>query len=288
MSGGTEYQVAIPTRAGYSLTGTLFPPSGPLRGSMVVSSATGVLQRFYRNFARHFSSLGYAVLTFDYRGIGQSGGEQTSEGTISAKLTDWGANDQAAAVAFLKGRYPIAPLSLVTHSIGGQLLGFNPEYPGIDHVIMVASQSGYWNFYRGWHKLKMWVFWHLMIPGLTRPFGYFPANALGLFENLPGKMALEWMRWGKRPEYMMAFRKPDHYYFERIRSPLLMLSFPADPLAPVAAVDWLADQYSQAKTTRIHYTEEGKRPGHFGFFKKGKGDLLWKKTAAWLRTGRWE
>lgn len=254
---------------------------------MLVSSATGVLQYYYWSFARHFVSLGYAVLTFDYRGIGRSGADATAAGRISCNLMDWGANDQAAAVAFLKDRYPDAALTLVTHSIGGQLLGFNPRHGEISRVVMVASQSGYWKLYPGWHRLKMWIFWHILIPVLTFLFKYFPAAKLGLFENLPRGVVTQWMRWGKHPNYMMGFREPERYYFNRLSCPLLMLSFPADSYAPEAAVDWLARQFPRAVVTRIHYTLEGKRPGHFGFFKRGRGDLLWKKTANWLSKGEW-
>jgi predicted alpha/beta hydrolase len=264
----------------------MLPERKPLR-SLLVSSATGVLQHYYWSFARHFASLGFAVLTFDYRGIGQSGGDATKAGRVSCTLEDWGANDQAAAVAFLKGRYPDAELILVTHSIGGQLLGFNPRLGEFARVVMVASQSGYWKLYPGWHRIKMWVFWHVLIPVLSPLFNYFPAAKLGLFENLPRGVATQWMRWGRHPDYMMGFRKPEYSYFNQLSCPLLILSFPADPYAPEEAVDWLARQFPRAEVSRVHYTMEGKRPGHFGYFKRGRGDLLWNKTTKWLFNGEW-
>lgn len=283
-----EMAVQIPTRAGHSLGGTLFLPDGNPVQSMVVSSATGMLQKFYRAYSRHFAGRGYAVLTFDYHGIGASGGRVPELRSNRYNLAHWGSNDQAGAVHFLKSRYPAVPLTLVTHSIGGQLCGFNPEFEAMDRIILVASQSGYWRMYSGWQKWKLWKFWHILIPWLTPLFGYFPAKPLGLFENLPREMALQWSRWGKHPDYMMSEANGEPFYFRKIEVPLLSLSFPGDPLAPPVAVDWITGQYARAAVTRVHYTREGKNPGHFGYFRPAFRETLWEATHRWIAGKGWD
>lgn len=40
--------------------------------TVIISSATGVLRRYYRPFADYLTSLGFDAVTFDYRGIGAS------------------------------------------------------------------------------------------------------------------------------------------------------------------------------------------------------------------------
>lgn len=245
-----------------------------------------MLQKFYRAFSEHFASLGYTVLTFDYWGIGDSGGGREALLKNSHNLIHWGANDQAAAVSFLKELHPAHPLSLVTHSIGGQICGFNPEHPKIDRILMVASQGGYWQLFEGYHKAKMWLFWNVIIPWLSPPYGYFPAKHLGLFENLPIQMAYQWKQWGKHPDYMMGFRD-DSYLFDHLKMPILLLSFPGDSLAPETAVDWLARQYPAASCKRVHYTREGNGPGHFGYFKPAFESTLWKYTHTWITTDQW-
>ena len=281
-----EKVVQIPTEAGHMLTGTLFMPENPTGQSLLISSATGMLRRFYFAYSKHFASKGYTVLAFDYRGIGDSGGNPESLKKNPHNLIDWGANDQAAAVRFLKTTAPKDPLTLVTHSIGGQICGFNPEHLRIDRILMVASQTGYWGAFKGWHKYKMWIFWHLMIPWTTPLFGYFPAKHLGLFENLPREMAYQWARWGKRRDYMMSFHN-EQYRFEALKMPVLSLSFPGDFLAPKAAVDWLARQYPKAGVQRVHYTHEGTAPGHFGYFRPRFESTLWQYTHQWITTGSW-
>ena len=42
------------------------------RARIVVAGATGVPQGFYRSFAAHAAGRGFDVLTFDYRGVGDS------------------------------------------------------------------------------------------------------------------------------------------------------------------------------------------------------------------------
>ena len=56
---------------GYPLAATLYPASKPV-GQILVGSATGVPQGFYRRFAEYAASHGYTTLTLDYRGIGGS------------------------------------------------------------------------------------------------------------------------------------------------------------------------------------------------------------------------
>ncbi|MBC2839758.1 alpha/beta fold hydrolase [Robiginitalea sp. SC105] len=280
--------IRIPTPAGHRLAGTLFRPEGNGTGhSILISSATGMLQKFYFSYARHFASLGYTVLTFDYWGIGDSGGDPATLRANPHDLIHWGSNDQTAATRFLSGMSPGSNITLVTHSIGGQLAGFNQAHELLGKIILVASQSGYWNHYSHWHKIKMWAFWHLMIPGLSPLFGYFPAKKLGLFENLPKNMVYQWNRWGKHPEYLNVERESGAYHFGEVRAPVLSLSFPGDPLAPVEAVDWLNAQYRAAALTRVHYTEEGLKPGHFGYFREAFRDTLWSRTHNWILNDEW-
>ncbi len=281
-----EEKIKIPTNAGHTLSGVLFVPKDPLGQSLLVSSATGMLQKFYFAFARHFASLGYVVLTFDYWGIGASGGSPGELVKNPYDLVHWGANDQAAAVRYLRERFPLYPITLVTHSIGGQLCGFNPEHHSIDRILMVASQTGYWGMFTGWTRYRMWLFWHVMIPWLSPPFGYFPAKRIGLFENLPREMAYQWMRWGRHPDYMMGHPGESHL-FRELRMPILSLSFPGDALAPAETVDWLARQYSGAQVRRVHYTAEGLKPGHFGYFRSFSKSTLWQYTHDWITRGIW-
>ena len=63
----------------------------------VIAPATGVPQRYYHAFARWLAARGYAVLCFDYRGMGQSGSARGRTG-----MREWVRHDLSGALACAK------------------------------------------------------------------------------------------------------------------------------------------------------------------------------------------
>ena len=277
-------EIEIPTAEEHQLSSVKFASQNSINQTLVISSATGVLQKYYNKFAQYFAIQGFVVYTFDYHGIGKSGYSDLALKKNTTNLTGWGQIDQAAVIAFAKKEHPDASLTLITHSVGGQLLGFNPNHSLIDKVILVASQTGYWKEFRGIHRIKMWSFWYVLIPLLTPIFGYFPAKKLGLFENLPENMVHEWASWGKQKKYMMHFYNQKDYYFDAIKIPILAMSFSKDDYAPKNTVDQLVKYYSNAQLKRVHHTpKKGKKHiRHFGFFKSSFKEPLWEQSLQWI------
>ena len=277
----------ISAGSGREISVTKFSSEKKNKKTIVISSATGVLQKYYRKFASHFASIGYTVYTFDYWGIGESGGTVKQLKNNNSTLKEWGSIDQAAVTFLANENNPNNELILLTHSIGGQIVGFNGNYHMIDKLIFVASQSGYWGLFGGFNKTKMLLFWYLLLPVPTNLFGYFPAKKMGLFENLPKKMSLEWGKWGKKKDYLMHFYNVEDYFFKKIKAPILALSFPKDGYAPKKAADWLPKQYGSETIERIHYTpakEDINKLKHFGFFREHFKSSLWKKTEEWIKS----
>ena len=88
------------------LAGTLFIPRGgakPHPGIVILQGSSTNLRREYGYYADHFSRAGFAVLTFDKRGTGQSSGDYGA-----ASYPDLAA-DAAAAVQFLRAQPGVAP-----------------------------------------------------------------------------------------------------------------------------------------------------------------------------------
>lgn len=280
-----EEEIAVKTSKQHSLAVTKFTSSKQGNKSIIISSATGVLQKYYQKIAIHFASLGYPVYTFDYSGIGKSGSKISHLKKNSSTLSEWGSIDQASIIKFVKDELPSNKIILITHSVGGQVLGFNPNYHLIDTIITVASQSGYWKEFEGIHKPKMWLFWHLMVPIITPLYGYFPSKKLGLFENLPKTVVYEWAKWGKHKEYIMGHHSSETTYFDKLKIPILVLSFPRDIYAPKKMVDWLANQFKNAKVDRRHLIPEElgvEEIGHFGFFREKFSNSLWIIIEEWV------
>ena len=64
--------ITVPATDGYPLAATLFLPRGAKRHAVLINSATAVPRKFYRGFAGYLAKRGCAVLTYDYRGTGDS------------------------------------------------------------------------------------------------------------------------------------------------------------------------------------------------------------------------
>lgn len=96
----------INTPLGYDLNLTLFKPHISNNKSIVIFSATGVLQYYYFKFASYFSELRYTVYTFDYSGIGKSNLNLSQLKQNTYDLKAWGENDQTSVVNYAKAQNP--------------------------------------------------------------------------------------------------------------------------------------------------------------------------------------
>jgi fermentation-respiration switch protein FrsA (DUF1100 family) len=113
----SEYQlkyedVYFTSQDGVRLHGWYFPASGRAKGTVLhVHGNAGNITSHYE-FIRWLPVAGYNVLTFDYRGYGQSGGQVTRSGTMS---------DANAALDYLRSRSDIDKSKIVVfgQSIGG-------------------------------------------------------------------------------------------------------------------------------------------------------------------------
>jgi predicted alpha/beta hydrolase len=276
----------IPATDGLALAATRFAPAAETANGtrVVIASAVGVRRGFYGRFARWLAEQGFEVLTFDYRGIGDS--RRGSLRRFHATARDWGEKDLTGVLAWAAANRPGARLVMVGHSIGGQLVGLSPECGRIAAFLAVAAQSGWWGHWPVPSRYALAFLWRVLMPGVAAALGYFPGRRLGLGENLPGGVAREWAWWGRHVEYPVDERgSPLRPFYDRFHGPLLACSFADDGYAPRAAVDALAALYVNARVRRRHLVprEAGmERLGHYGFFREGARDTLWPWAARWL------
>lgn len=260
---------------GYCLVGhaTGSANTGPV---LIVNGATGVRQRYYTRFASWAAEQGATVLTWDYRGIGESRPHRLRG--FPGTMRDWGRHDLEGVLQFAHREWPHRPLVAVCHSVGGQLLGLAPSNQLLSRVVTVGSQFGSWQL---WPAPRKWAFaglWYGLMPGLAHAFGYFP-GALGIGADLPKGVALEWARWCRSREYFLAHGVTAAGY-ARLKVPLLSYSFTDDPYAPKAAVDALHSLYVGAELERRHLSPldaGAKKIGHFGFFRETFRSTLWER-----------
>lgn len=279
-------EIEIRAGDGFPLAATLHhPEGGEEEGVVLVNAGTGIRRGFYARFAAFLASRGFPAVTWDYRGIG--GSRPASLRGFRASMHGWGGEDLEAVLGWIGARHPGRPLLVVGHSAGGQILGLAPSASRISAVLAVAAQSGWVGHWPVPRRFLMAGLWWGLMPAATALCGRFPSRALGLGEDLPKGVALEWARWCRNPQYMVDDAgRPLRPHFADLRAPVLAFSFSDDPFAPRTAVDQLLSFYSEASVTHRHVVpaEIGLRGvGHFGFFREGCREALWEGCVEWLR-----
>lgn len=287
--------ITFPAKDGYSLGGTLFLPRGAKRHAVLISSATAVPRQIYKGFASYLAGRGSAVLTYDYRGTGDSRqkslvgyNKPKSLAGFQASMSDWAALDAAAAVTWMRDRYNGLPLGYVGHSFGGQALGLLPNNTEIARALLIASQAGYWGLMTSPERYRVYALLNFVGVPLTRLLGYAPGR-MGLGLDLPKGVFLQWVRWVMSKRYM--FDDPTLEAlanFPNYRGALRALCISDDPWATRPAVDLLCSGFTSITPDidTITPSDVGvARIGHFGFFRSQHRDMLWRGAAEWLEEG---
>jgi predicted alpha/beta hydrolase len=273
-------ELILPARDGVALAATLHEPTTANGAALVLNSGTGIPRQFYGAFAAHLAERGFTVLTYDYRGVGGS------PAPSHATTEQWGALDQAAMIDHLACWRPGAPIGLIGHSFGGQVLGLANNIGCVRAALLVCSQSGHWRHWPpGMRRLRMLALWWLFIPGLTALTGRFPGSWIGT-ADLPANIARSWARWGRSRHYVCDARgrllRPHN---QKVDFPIRWLSFADDAIAPLTAVEALQSYYPNADIERRHLAPRdlgSAAVGHFGFFRKSMPRAAWDDVAAWF------
>ena len=272
--------IEIPTRDGFSLSARLFPGLG--RTVLLVSAAVAVPQRFYEKMARHFQGQGYSVLTFDYRGIGDSGPGRAGLRGFDATLSDWALEDQRAVLLWIRKQLNPEFLFLLGHSFGGQVAGLNSEVTRIDGMVTVCSQSGYWRLQGGNESWKVWFHVYWTFPLLCWVLGYLPWSWFAKGADLPKQAVLQWAAWCRHPEYLFGDSSLPVERYRSFAAPILAFSVDDDDWGTAKSVDKLMSRYPTVERRHLIPEQLGlQRIGHNGFFRE-ESRQLWDLVFEWF------
>jgi predicted alpha/beta hydrolase len=293
---GEGKEVRLRTADGYEI-GAFFHaalrPRSPRRVA-VLHGGAGIPAIRYSRFARFLAEWGIPVLTYDYRGIGLS--RPPDLRGFEATIEDWAEFDSAAAIAWLRERFPTDELVGISHSIGCLPLGGAPNADEQAQLIMVGAHTGYFGDYRPLYRLPMALAWHGLMPAITRFVGYFPADRLRLGEDLPAGMALEWARrrgpdlgpkrgdpWSDRRRQLLA-------RCATLQCPALAICITDDAFATVRGTKRLLSYFPRLTSCEfVAYKPSDadvRHIGHFGFFRRAAGMALWPRLITQLDSGR--
>jgi predicted alpha/beta hydrolase len=276
----TASRIQIEAPDGIPVVGYLFPGEGPR--SLLISGAVAVPQSFYRPIATFFQNEGYSVVTYDYRGVGESLPAGTSLRSFDATASDWALQDQRGALQWMAAELGSASTYLLGHSLGGQVAGLNSGVAPINAMITVSSQSGYWRHQGGSEPLKVLFHVSVSFPILCALFGYLPWSKIGRGCDLPKGAALQWASWCRHPKYLFSDATLPLENYQHFEAPILAYSIDDDDWGTARSVDALMSNYPNVERRHLVPHELGfDKLGHMGYFRSGR-EVLWGRALEWL------
>lgn len=279
----TVTRVRFPALDGYSLGGFLHLGSNPdPRHAIVFATGGGIRAEVYRHFLSYLASHGMAVLAFDYRGIGESRPARL-RGFV-AGFEDWTEYDAGGAIAWMAARFPNASLTGMGHSIGGLMIGATDLARKFNQLVLIAPHTGYQGDYRIPLRWFVRIVWGAAGPPMRKLFGYFPASLLGLGEDLPARVSIQW---GTHTKPRI---RPGAYGGDAIREqrlldqaadlhkPALVLSAMDDPWAAEAGIRRALFAFRNLILIRKVIDPAALvtgHVGHWGYFRRRNASMLW-------------
>jgi predicted alpha/beta hydrolase len=286
-STGPGFDLVLTTADGVRLAATLFEPAHANGVSVQVNAASATPRQYYRHFAAYLAARGFTVLTYDYRGIGGSRAPEPDADDQSILAS--GEFDQTAAADFLLRRHPDRALTLVAHSVGGQIAGLTPRAGAWRAVFLMGSAHGYWRLWPNFRwRWTAWFKFKFVLPLLLLRYRRIPRGFSGF--EMPRSYAREMRRFCLSPHWLCdgQGRKLRPHNAE-IRAPLWLLSLEDDEVVPESGLLDLEDFFPNVVRRHdhrlpSHYGME--KVGHFGFFRRSMPEAAWEEVAQWLLQAR--
>lgn len=276
----------ISCKDGYQLAAQFYPALNSDKSyPVLICPATGITKNFYHAFAQWLNQQGYPVLSFDFRGIGES-----LHGALKdsiASINDWGMYDIPAAIEALLNRTQAEKVIIVGHSAGGQLLGIASNYHKVAKVLAIAGSTGHVKGLKGKTKVLAPLMFNVIFPVSSFVKGYGATQFIGMGENLPKNVAKQWAEFCSKPGYVMnAIGKTIFEdYHQQIQCPITSFWATDDEIATHSNVKDLLRLYPNAQTKLIELNPQQlgyKQIGHMLMFKKSH-QKIWPILESELR-----
>ncbi|ENX37083.1 alpha/beta hydrolase family protein [Acinetobacter courvalinii] len=276
----------ISCKDGYQLAAQFYPVLNSDKPyPILICPATGITKNFYHAFAQWLNQQGYPVLSFDFRGIGESLHGALKDSTAS--INDWGIYDIPAAIEALLNRTQAEKVIIVGHSAGGQLLGIASNYHKVAKVLAIAGSTGHVKGLKGKTKVLAPLMFNVIFPVSSFVKGYGATQFIGMGENLPKNVAKQWAEFCSKPGYVMnAIGKTIFEdYHQQIQCPITSFWATDDEIATHSNVKDLLRLYPNAQTKLIELNPQQlgyKQIGHMLMFKKSH-QKIWPILESELR-----
>lgn len=261
---------------GTQLGATLVEGGG--EGWVVIGGATGVPHRYYEALSEWLAEeRGVNVLSFDYRGIGES--SPASLKGFKATYRDW-ASDLEVAIEYAAAR---GPTVVVGHSFGGHAFGMTNAHARTEGLYTFATGAGWSGYMTSGEAARVWALWNVVLPPLVSWRGYAPFRLLGMGEDLPKGVYQDWRRWCGSPLYF--FDDPDADFSERfaqVKVPVVGVNSVDDAWAPPASARAFLSHYPNVTCVTVKPFDVGAQSiGHLAYVRPACRSL-WRELGVWI------
>ena len=247
---------------------------------IIIAPGVGITQDYYDLFATFFCREGFAVITFDYRGVGRSAPKKLNG--YQANMHQWAVQDINAVLLYAKNSYQKHELIYVGHAIGGEIIGLAPASQYINKIILISSSLSCAKLWPWQSKIKIGSL-KLLTRISSRVLGYFPGKQLNILSDLPQGVVHEWANWCDNANGLFDVF-PDNNY-RKLNVPILAYTFADDWHCPPRAVKELLNRFENSTITWYHMKPKElgmKKIGHSDFFFVSMRTILWQSVYKWI------
>ncbi|QDP84889.1 alpha/beta hydrolase [Chryseobacterium sp. SNU WT5] len=271
-------ELLLKTADQIQLSVKIFEPQNSNGKLVLINSATGVKQQIYFSFAKFLAANGFIVLTYDYRGIGESKPEKMR--SFHASMRIWGTIDFKTITDFIQEQYLSYTKFCLGHSVGALILGMNDYSKNFAKFIFVGTQDAYIGNLTFEVAVTALLGFGIALPVMTNFFGYFPAHRFGLGESLPKGVAFDWQTLIlNKKSTSRLYEKIEGNYAEQLNQKVFIIHAEDDTwLTQKGMSNLLKNVYPNLKTEHreIKISESPKGEiGHVNFFRSYNKNL-WK------------
>ncbi|MBV1910675.1 MAG: alpha/beta fold hydrolase [Kangiellaceae bacterium] len=280
-NGYTVKKITVNAIDGYPLGATIYK-AADANSTIILAGATGVPQYFYRHFAEFATQQSISVITFDYRGVGDSAPKHLKN--FNMEYLDW-AHKDLEAIIDLSAQSKL-PLYLLGHSFGGHALGLISNHNKLKAAYFFGTGAGWHGWMPGIEKWKVWTMWHIIAPIITGIYGYLAWKRLGMGEDLPHGVYRDWKRWCRFPQYFFDDSKMPqvHSLFESVTLPICAANALDDKWAMPTSRDAFMKGYKNSVVESKDIDPlaiNANGIGHMGYFRKA-AIPLWQDAVDWF------
>lgn len=270
-------KITILAADNYQLSAIQMKPVGSIAGYSIINSATGIKKEFYLRFAQYLVQHGFAVLLYDYRGIGESAPKDLR--TLQTNMHEWATKDMNAVLDYVVIKKNWTNIIWIGHSVGAQLMGLLDNRHHIKKVLAINASIGYWAYFTFPYNCIVLLVWAVGWAA-TKVSGYAPMNRFGWGEPLPAGVFYEWRKWCHHKFHFRDFLINNYKKsaFTTFTIPVTAIYTSDDYIANHKTVPALLSFYPNApqKIIKINVKEYGEnKVGHTGIFRKRYEKSLW-------------